>query len=185
MSFLIQAKLHSWPSETHMNVSNLHLYLNGKMLEWTGTFKHLTADQKADSDIQLKRGHFYRSVNGLCYKFKGTLLNSDVATRLFQTCCCSFYGSQAWILSSSSFELICTAWNKAARRIFHLPYNTHRYLLPFIHGWPSTQPNRIAHNLVAHHWAAHNPAARWCAGSVVCITRMGNPLHNLISQTAM
>ena len=113
---------------------DLHLYLNGKMLEWTGTFKHLTADQKADSDIQLKRGHFYRSVNGLCYKFKGTLLNSDVATRLFQTCCCSFYGSQAWILSSSSFELICTAWNQAARRIFHLPYNTHRYLLPFIHG---------------------------------------------------
>ena len=26
------------------------------------------------------------------------------------------------------------------------------------HGWPSTQPNRIAHNLAAHHRAAHNPA---------------------------
>ena len=69
--------------------TDLHLYLNGKMLEWTDTFEHLgnvtTADQKADSDIQLKRGHFYRSVNGLCYKFKGTLLNSDVVTRLFQT----------------------------------------------------------------------------------------------------
>ena len=46
---------------------HLHLYLEGKMLEWTATFKHLgnviTADQKDDSDIQLK------SVNGLCYKF--------------------------------------------------------------------------------------------------------------------
>ena len=70
------------------------------------------------------------SVNGLCYKFKGTLLNSDVATRLFQTYCCSFYGSQAWNLSRSTFELICTAWNKAGRRIFHLPYNAH--LLPSI-----------------------------------------------------
>ena len=126
---------------------DLHLYLDGKMLEWTDTFKHLgnviTVDQKDDSDIQLKRGNFYRSVNGLCYKFKCTLLNSDVASRLFQTYCCSFYGSQAWNLSSSSFEFICTAWNKAVRRIFHLPYNTHRYLLPFI-----VQTSHIRYQLV-------------------------------------
>ena len=127
---------------------DLHLYLNGTMLEWTDTLKHLgnaiTADQKDDSDIQLKRGHFYRSVNGLCYKFKGTLLNSDVATRLFQTYCCSFYGSPAWNLSSSSFEFICTAWNKAVRRIiFHLPCNTHRYLLPFM-----VQTSHIRNQLV-------------------------------------
>ena len=36
------------------------------------------------------------------------------------------------------------------------------------HGWPSTQPNRITHNLAAHHRATDNPAARWCVGSVVC-----------------
>ena len=36
------------------------------------------------------------------------------------------------------------------------------------HGWPSTQPNRNTHNLAAHHRAAHNPAARRFAGSVVC-----------------
>ena len=36
------------------------------------------------------------------------------------------------------------------------------------HGWPSTQHNRNTHNLAAHHRAAHKPAARWCAGSVVC-----------------
>ena len=109
---------------------DLHWYLNGKMLEWTDTFKLLgnviTADQKDDSDIQLQRGHFYRSVNGLCYKLKGPLLNNNVVTRLFQTYCCSVYGSQAWNLSSSSFEFICSAWNKT------VPYNTHRYLLPFI-----------------------------------------------------
>ena len=82
-------------------------------------------------------------MNGFCYKFKGTLLNSDVASRLFQTYCCSFYGSQAWNLSSSSFEFICTAWNKAVRRIFHLPYNIHRYLLPFI-----VQTSHIRYQLV-------------------------------------
>ena len=126
---------------------HLHLYLDGKMLEWTDTFKHLgnfiTADQKDDSDIQLKRGNFYRSVNGLCYKFKGTLLKSDVASRLFQTYCCSFYGSQAWNLSSFSFEFIWTAWNKVVRKNFHLPYNTHRYILSFI-----VQTSHIRYQLV-------------------------------------
>ena len=122
MSFLISKTACMAFGNRHLCL-DLHLYLNGKILEWTDTFKHLgnviTADQKDDSDIQLKRGHPYRSVDGLCYKFKGTLLNSDVATRLFQTYCCSFYGSQAWNLSSSSFEFICTAWNKAVRRISH------------------------------------------------------------------
>ena len=88
------------------------------MLEWTDTFKHLgnviTSDQKDDSNIRLKRGYFYKSVGGLCCEFKGTLLNSDVAARLSLTYCCSLYGNQAWNLSSSSFEFICTAWNKAA-----------------------------------------------------------------------
>ena len=37
-----------------------------------------------------------------------------------------------------------------------------------LHGWPSTQSNRIAHNLAAHYRTAINPAARWWAGSVVC-----------------
>ena len=66
---------------------DVYLYLNGEKLEWTDTFKHLgniiTADQKDDSESQLKRGHFYRSVNGLCCKFKCILLSSGVAARLF------------------------------------------------------------------------------------------------------
>ena len=59
MSLLIEAKLHVWLSETGMYVHypDLHSYLNGEMLEWTDTFKHLgniiTADHKDDSDIQL------------------------------------------------------------------------------------------------------------------------------------
>ena len=54
------------------------------------------------------------------------------------------------------------------------------YMRQYAHEWPSTQPNWITHNR-----AAHNPAARWCAGSVVCVTHMGNPRHNLTSQTTM
>ena len=115
---------------------DIYLYLNGEKLECTDTFKHLgniiTTDQKDDSDIQLKCGHFYRSVTGLCCKFKCVLLNNDVAERPFPAYCCSVYGSQIWNLSNSIFEYICTAWNKAVRRIFNLLHYTHRYLLPYI-----------------------------------------------------
>ena len=58
-------------------------------------------------------------------------------------------------------------------------------LLEHVHGWSSTQPNRLAHNLATHHQVAKNPAARWGAGSVLCVIRMGNHLHNLTSHTEM
>ena len=61
--------------------------------------------------------------------------------------------------------------------ILHPTENNHR--------WPYTQPNQIAYNLAAHPRAAHNSAARWCAGSIVYVIRMDNPLRNLTSQTTM
>ena len=98
---------------------------------------------KYDSDIQLKRGYFYWYVKGLCCKFKGTLLNSNIATKLFQTYCCSFYGSLSGNLSNSTFEYICTAWNKVEWRSFYLPYRRHCYFLPFI-----VQTSHIRNQLV-------------------------------------
>ena len=57
--------------------------------------------------------------------------------------------------------------------------------MQYKHGWPSTQPHKITHNQAAHHRAAHNPSARWGAGSVVCVTRMANSLRNPTSQIVM
>ena len=54
------------------------------------------------------------------------------AIKLFMSYCCSFCGSQLWDLSSTWFDAICVAWNKAVRRIFQLPYNNHRFLLPYV-----------------------------------------------------
>ena len=45
-----------------------------------------------------------------------------------------FYGCQLWDLSSNYIEDIYVAWQNAIRRIFNLPCNTHRYLLPFVAG---------------------------------------------------
>ena len=124
-----------------------NIYLDGEKLKWVNCARHLgnliTWNLK-DDDIQLKRGYFYGSVNNLCAKFKGILNNPDVASKLFYAHCCSFYGSQQWDLSSKSFDDICTAWQKAVRRIFNLPYRTHRYLLPYVVGREHIRDNLIS-----------------------------------------
>ena len=72
-----------------------------------------------------------------------------------------------WISNFSPNCFTCFCWRPSQDR----PDKGYRYT----HRWPSTQPSRIAHNLATHHRAAHNPVARWCAASVVCVTRMGYP----------
>ena len=93
--------------------------------------------------IQLKRGQLHGAVNSLWAKFSGILQYINAASKLFYSYCCSFYGCQLWDLSSNYIEDIYVTWQKAIRRIFNLPYNTHRYLLPFVAG-----SSRIRVNLV-------------------------------------
>ena len=125
-----------------------NIYLDGEKLKWVNCVRHLgnliTWNLKDDDDIQLKRWYFYGSVNNLYAKFKGILNNPDVASKLFYAHCCSFYGSQQWDLSSKSFDDICTAWQKAVRRIFNLPYRTYRYLLPYVVGCEHIRDNLIS-----------------------------------------
>jgi len=115
-----------------------YVYLSGEKLSWCNQVKHLgnilSYNLKDDHDIQLKRGYFYGSVNTLCAKFKCVLNDIDIASKLFQSYCCAFYGSQLWDLGSRCIDKIYIAWNKAVRRIFRLPYNTHRFLLPVVVG---------------------------------------------------
>ena len=98
---------------------------------------------KDDMDIQSKRGQFYGAVNSLCAKFRGIRQDINVASKLFYSYCCSFYGCQLWDLSSNYIEDIYVAWQKAIRRIFNLPCNTHRYLLPFVAGSSHIRVNLV------------------------------------------
>jgi len=102
--------------------NTISMYLGQEKLQWANSIKHLgnmvSTDLKDDLDVQFKRGNFYMSVNGLCAKFKSVLSNNVIASKLFQTYCCSFYGSQLWDLSGSSLDNMCIAWNKSVRRIF-------------------------------------------------------------------
>ena len=112
------------------------------ILQWVKNARHLgnivTSQLKDDMDIQ-----FYGAVNSLCAKFRGILQDINVASKLFYSYCCSFYGCQLWDLSSNYIEDIYVAWQKAIRRIFNLPCNTHRYLLPFVAGSSNIRVNLV------------------------------------------
>ncbi len=43
--------------------------------------------------------------------------------------CCHLYESQAWCFADKSVGNITIAWNKAVRKIWKLPYDSHRVLL--------------------------------------------------------
>ena len=73
---------------------------------------------------------FHKSYHSFLSRF-GTC-NTETKNRLFHQYCQSMYGSQLWLLSSSSVEKMCTQWRKAHRRILSVPSMTHCKLLPLI-----------------------------------------------------
>ena len=70
---------------------------------------------------------FIGYVNKLISKFGH--LQPDVLINLFNTYCCSFYGSSLWHLHSSGFKSCLTAWNIGARKVLNIPYRAHTWML--------------------------------------------------------
>ena len=70
---------------------------------------------------------FIGYVNKLISKFGH--LQPKVLLNLFNTYCCSFYGSSIWGLHSNGFNSCVTAWNIGVRKILGLPYTTHTWML--------------------------------------------------------
>ena len=104
--------------------------LNNNVLSWKTNVNHLgnLLNQTLTDcdDIKKKTGSFIGNVNKLMSNFGK--LQSVVLIKLFQSYCCSFYGSVLWYLKDSSVHQICTVWNKAVRRVWRLPL-THTFLL--------------------------------------------------------
>ena len=79
------------------------------------------------SDMLKKKGHFVGSVNKLIANY--SKLQSNVLCKLFQRYCTSFYGCVLWNLNDAIRNDICIEWNKAARRVWRLPYTAHTNML--------------------------------------------------------
>ena len=86
----------------------------------------LRSNQLVGLHIRLRVGvgHYIINVNKLMSNYSS--LQSHVLIKLFQNSCCSFYGATLWNFNTSVYESLCVAWNKALRRVWRLPYMTHR-----------------------------------------------------------
>ena len=96
------------------------IYLNGMILQWVKNARHLgnivTSELKDDMGIQLGYGQFYGAVNSrLCAKFRGSLQDINVASKLFYSYRFSFDGCKLWdlFINSNYIEDIYVAWQKA------------------------------------------------------------------------
>lgn len=105
--------------------------LDNSVISWVDNIKHLgnyiDTTRTDVLDCRRKISEFTGYVNKLIANFGH--LQDDILCTLFNTYCCSYYGSQIWRLDSIGFNNVCTSWNKAIRRLIQLPYTTHRWIL--------------------------------------------------------
>ena len=106
--------------------------LQGVMLIWTVHIVHLGhilyTNLDNSCDIDARRHDFCSQVNYFIACFSYLALTLKI--RLFQTYCQSFYCSQIWDLNNNKINTFNVSWLKAVRRLWFVPYLTHRFLLP-------------------------------------------------------
>ena len=110
--------------------------IDNKPIERFNTFYHLghliTSSLYDDEDIVRRRGDFIGQVNNvICYFRK---LNSFVRNNLFRSYCTSFYGCELWSLDNHCIDDLSIAWRKGLRKIWNIPPQTHRDLIPLLNG---------------------------------------------------
>ena len=93
-----------------------------------GHFLHTKNTNNEMTEYAIKE--FHKSYHSFILRF-GTC-NTETKNRLFHQYCQSMYGSQLWLLTSSSVNNLYTKWRKAHRRILSVPPMTHCELLPLI-----------------------------------------------------
>jgi hypothetical protein len=116
-------------------ISQFALAVNAVDIRWVDRITHLgiSVHHMLDDSkhIQCLIADFYARINSImcCFRF-----NRDALLFLFRTCCQSYYAVECCRISCAKFKLLFTAWNKAARRLYRLPYHTHTRFLPTITG---------------------------------------------------
>ncbi len=110
---------------------NVNITLNGNQMKWANSVKdlgnYLAYDLSESEEIRHKRATFIWRANGILVKYQDAVL--EVKMYLLNSYCCHLYVSQAWCFADKSVGNITTAWNKGVRKIWKLPYDSHRVLL--------------------------------------------------------
>ncbi len=119
---------------SRVNDRNHHrptIRLNGMVLEWSDCVKdlgnYIKSDLTESEEIRHKQGDFIGRVNGLLMRYKDA--KPEVLMQLLSSYCTHLYGSQAWQLSDKSILRMVTTWNRAVRKIWNLPPDSHTIYL--------------------------------------------------------
>ena len=119
------------------------IILNGDPLPWVDRVKHLgnllESDNSMKADCLAKRGKFIGKVNSLLQEF--SFVDSPVMVRVLAIYVTSFYGSSLWNLYSPEVNKIFSSWNVTMRKVFELPWRTHRYYIEDVSG--TSHPKRL------------------------------------------
>ena len=106
-------------------------FLDGSDLVWKVNVRHLgnfvDSTCNDDFDCNAKKSLFIAYFNKMMANYSS--LKPTVLINLFKSYCCSFYGSPLWKFNSTGFEKCCKAWNIAVRKLLHLPFKTHTWIL--------------------------------------------------------
>ncbi len=99
-------------------------------MKWANSVKdlgnYIAYDLSESEEIRHKRADFIWRAYGILVKYQDAV--PQVKMYMLNSYCCHLYGSQAWCFADKSVGNV-TAWNKAVRKIWKLPYYSHRVLL--------------------------------------------------------
>ena len=99
-------------------------------VQWFKHLGHIIGPGVAKVNMQEYIRAFNVDVNLLMAQFKH--IYSTTRYQLFKTYCMPLYGAQLWDFSGKEVETFFTAWRKAIRHIWKLPYTCHSNLLHII-----------------------------------------------------
>ena len=114
------------------------IYFMGQKIDFVEKCKFLGSvlcKDILDRDINSTIHTFYRKYNEIKLDF--SMLSSELKSKLIDTYCMDLYGSNLWNFASGYVNKLYTAWRKAIRSIWKLPYITH---CKFIHVINDTLP---------------------------------------------
>ena len=74
----------------------------------------------------------YISCNKCKFMSEFGSLQTVVKNKLLHQCCCALCGSQLWPLWNDSVNNMFIQWRNALRKVWKLPYDSHRDVIPLI-----------------------------------------------------
>jgi len=164
------------------------IVLMGDKLEWVDNIKHLgnilSHNLDEGAEMKLKRSELIGRVNMMVANLPG--VTDQALMKVFQAQCCSFYGSQAWLLQDQNVAKFHTLYNRCVRRLLSLPWTTHTRYLPSLSGAPLSifRTGRMFSKMWAAMKKSDNYKVRYLANTCGAGSIIGRNVAYLENQTS-